>query len=220
MQEENSMKAHLKTRCNKETIVCYVPEVNTNGVFEEPKTRKSCLEVEETSSEPARHQSKLPAFHESEPSPSTGTHHLKSSQSMFVVNEILETVLENVMEVHLDIVTEVFFVVDENGEDIEDIGKDLQYDASDESLMINFSSGIGFEGLTSETLMESTRKSFKKRLVVENESTTGAEVMTVRIPTKRFCPFLTSPPYCIFHSKEGHALEGGQEVCADDGGET
>ena len=217
---ENSMKVHMTTRCNKENV----PKVITNGVCEELETRKSFLEVEEencgkASSEPARHQTKLPAFHESEPS--TVTHTLKNSQkSMFVVNEILGTVLENVMEVHLDKVTEDFYVVDENGEDIEDIGKDLQYGASDKSLMVNFSSGIGFEGLTSETLMESTRKSSKKRLVVEHESTKVIEAMTVRIPTKRSCPFVTSPPYCIFPNKEGHAVEGGQELCADGGVET
>ena len=66
-----------------------------------------------------RKQTKLLMFHENEAS--TGTRLLKSSQSKFIVNEIVGIVLDCITEVHLGRVTEEFLVVDENGEDIEDI---------------------------------------------------------------------------------------------------
>merc|ERR1719430_1605701 len=180
------------------------------------------MEVEDeysvkATSGPARQLTKLLVFHDNEPA--TVTHLLMDSQSKLVANEIVEIVLNCVMEVHVDKISEDFFVVDENGEDIENIEKDLQYSQIDKSSIINFSSGIGFEGLTSETLLESTRKSSKRRLIVEKESIKGTESVAVKISKKSSCPFITSLPYCTLHSRAGHVAGGGQEGGGNGGGE-
>jgi len=219
---ENSLDVHMRTRCIKEVKACSSPEVRVNEVCEELDTQKSYVEVEDeysvnATSGPARQLTKLLVFHDNEPA--TGTHLLMNSQSKLVANEIVEIVLNCVMEVHIDKISEDFFVVDENGEDIENIEKDLQYSQSDKSSMINFSSGIGFEGLTSETLLESIRKSSKRRLIVEKESIKGAEAVAVKISKRISCPFITSAPYCTFHRRAGHDAGGGQEGGGEGGGE-
>ena len=68
---ENSMKVHIKTRCNKEVIALSGSEVTAYGVCEELETGKSQVEVEgedcvKVSSESAKKQTYLLVFNENE----------------------------------------------------------------------------------------------------------------------------------------------------------
>ena len=143
----------MRTRCNEEVMDCSAPEKTVDKVcVEKTETQKPYEEVEDengvaTWTGPTTQLTKLLVFHENEAT--TGTHHLlQNSQSMMVVNEIVELVLNCVMEMHLDKVAEEFFVIDENGQDIENIAKDLQYSSSDKSLMVKFHSHLNISFLT------------------------------------------------------------------------